>query len=346
MKLFLNRLLVSFKRSLISPYVYILASVLIALALVSALMPEKKSSAYIPIAILNLDESVVSSMMIEDLQDVPSVFTFYEVDSEEELYDDLMSGRADTGFIFPEDLIENSGSFRRIPDIREITTPSSTLPLMSSEEIFAQFFVKVAPNILKQIVEDSDVDFPDGYEQTIDDIYDQYMNGNTIYRLESLVNNEYDDITVEQKIAVPVYKFAGFFIWMAALLGTLCYLNDTDNKLYLRMTKPGRVFMGLILPAVHVLPVAVVSVISFVIAGIDFSLPRVFVYCVGVTLLAFIVAFFFAALPGQGKKSRTFSAILPTYLILSFVFGGVMFDLAVYSSVVRGISMFFPPYLF
>ena len=346
MKIILNRLYVSAKRSFKNPYVYFMAAILLILGIVSFVMPPKESSAYIPVAILNLDDSPRTKEAVEDLCDMTSIFHFYEVDNEAQMYSDIATGTANTGVIFPENMMESSGSLRSLPDIEIVTTPSSTLPLMSSEEVFMKLFPHFAYYVMIDTIERSDVDFPDGYEQELNRIMEEAMGSNTIYRLESLENADYDDIVTVEKLPIPVYKFAGFFIWMAALLGALSYLNDCDNKLYTRMSKGARVFMGLILPAVHVLPLLFVSLISFLIAQVEFSVGKIFLYGICVIVLAFVIATVFSLLPGQGKKSHALSAVLPTYLILSFLFGGVLINLSVYSPVLKAVSMLFPPYFF
>lgn len=346
MKLFINRLLLSAKRSFLNPYIYGMAVILITLAVVAAVIPANKSSAYIPVAILNLDDSEETASAVEELCGMGSVFEFYEVESEGEMYSDITTGKCNTGFILPEGLMENSGSMRRMPDITVITTPSSTLPLMSSEEVFMKLFPHFALYVLTDTVDSSDVSFPSGYEDAARTIFRTYIEGNTIYKLESLENTQYNEITNVEKIPIPVYKFAGFFLWMAALLGALSYLNDCDNKLYLRMSKVSRFFMGLILPAVHVIPVMVISVVSFLIADIEFPLMHMIVYSLVIIFIAFLLSAVIAALPGRGRKSSMFAAVLPTYLILSFLFGGALINLSVYSPVLRTMSMFFPPYFF
>ena len=344
MKIFLNRLLLSAKRSFLNPYIYGMAFILIALAVVSVAMPANKSSAYIPVAILNLDDSEDTAAAVEALCDMGSVFEFYEVESEAEMYSDIAAGKCNTGFILPEGLMESSGNMRRMPEITVIETPSSTLPLMSSEEIFMKLFPYFAVHVLTETVDSSDLSFPEDYKEAARRIFDTYIEGNTIYKLET--DTDYNEITNVEKIPIPVYKFAGFFLWMAALLGALSYLNDCDNKLYLRMSKGGRFFMGLILPTVHVVPVMVISVISFLIAGVEFDLLHVVIYSLAIIIVAFIVAAFVAMLPGRTGKSGMFAAVLPTYLILSFLFGGVLINLSVYSPVLRTLSMIFPPYFF
>ena len=346
MRIFLNRLYLSSKRSFLNPYLYGMAVILIALAIVAVAMPAQKSSAYIPVAILNLDDNEDTKAAVEDMCEMGSIFDFYEVETEAEMYSDLATGKANTGFILPEDLMDKSASMRTVPDIIVITTPSSTLPFMSSEEVFMKLFPRFALRIMYDTVERSDIAFPSDYESSLRDIFEMYLNSNMIYRLETLESIEYNEITNTEKIAIPVYKFAGFFLWMAALLGALSYLNDCDNKLYMRMNKGERLIMGLILPAAHVIPVIVIALISFLISGMEFSIGHVLFYSFTCILLAFVVASVIALLPMHGKKSGIFSAVLPTYLILSFIFGGVLMNLSVYSPVLRTVSMIFPPYFF
>lgn len=346
MRIFLNRLYLSSKRSFLNPYLYGMALILIALAVAAVAMPAHKSSAYIPVAVLNLDENEDTAAAVEDMCEMGSIFDFYEVESETEMYSDLATGRANTGIILPEDLMEKSGSLRTVPKIRVITTPSSTLPLMSSEEVFMKLFPRFALRVMYETVERSDVSFPGDYEDSLRDIFDMYLNSNVIYRLDTLESIEYNEITNTESIAIPVYKFAGFFLWMAALLGALSYLNDCDNKLYMRMNKAERLMMGLILPAAHVIPVVIISLISLLIAGYEFSPVHILVYSLVCILIAFVVASVIALLPLHGKKSGIFAAVLPTYLILSFLFGGVLMNLSVYSPVLRTVSMLFPPFFF
>lgn len=346
MRIFLNRLCLSSKRSFLNPYMYGMALILIALAVVAVAMPAHKSSAYIPVAILNLDDNRDTEAAVEDLCEMGSIFDFYEVGTESEMYSDLATGRANTGIILPEDMMDKSGSMRTVPKIRVITTPSSTLPLMSSEEVFMKLFPHFALRVMYLTVDSEDAPFRPGYEEDLRDVFEFYLDSNMIYRLDSLESIEYNEITNTEALSIPVYKFAGFFLWMAALLGALSYLNDCDNKLYMRMSKGERLVMGLILPAAHVIPVMIISIISLLISGYEFTLGHVLFYSLSCILLAFVISSVIGLLPLYGKKSGIFAAVLPTYLILSFLFGGVLMNLSVYSPVLRTVSMLFPPFFF
>jgi len=334
-----NRLVVMLKRSFLSPYIYVMAFILLSLSVVSVIIPESEASAYIPVAVLNLDDSDETALAVETLCDKTSVFSFYEVSGEEELYDDIVSGRANTGYIIPEDFMEKSVNLRRANEITLVVTPSSTLTAVSSEEVFNSLFRYIAFHILDSII---------SYENSdgLRDIYDSYMDGDAIFHLQSIENKEYEDITNTHKILIPVYKFAGYFIFMASLIGALAYLHDSDNKLYLKMSFTEKSLMGLILISVYVLPVTVVSVVAFLIAGISFSITRLIVFNIVNVLAAFILAALFSKLPGLGKKSRVFAAVLPSYLLLSFFFGGVLFDFTTLSPIINTVSHLFITYYF
>ena len=57
MRLFMNRLSVLAKRSLINPAMYVMSGVIILMALLAIFVPEKETSVYIPVALLNNDDS-------------------------------------------------------------------------------------------------------------------------------------------------------------------------------------------------------------------------------------------------------------------------------------------------
>ena len=85
MRLFFNRLYLSSKRSFMNPYIYGMAFILIALAVVSVAMPSHKSSAYIPVAVLNVDADEGTGEAVGELRAMGAVFVFSAVDREAQM---------------------------------------------------------------------------------------------------------------------------------------------------------------------------------------------------------------------------------------------------------------------
>lgn len=345
MKLFFNRLQVLSKRSLINPAMYVMAGAIIILALLVIFVPEKETSAYIPVAILNEDNSDETEKIVDELCSMNSVFSFYEVDDEEELYKDIASGKANTAYIFPKNFIEHLNDKGRKYDVKQVTTPASSFMFLSREEVFDKFYEYSC----RQIIVDTMSEY--GYEISIHDpdlerLFGIYIEDQSLFALESIGGTVYDAITRSEKIPIPLYKFAGFFIFTAALLGALAFLNDQDNRIYMRFKLIERIYLGLIQVAVFTFPAAIVSIICFLVSGTEFDPLHVILYTLIVTLIAFAVGTVMTLIPIRTARSKIFSAILPVYLILSFLFSGILMDLTNFGAALRTLSRLFPPSMF
>ena len=79
MKLFMNRLIVVIKRCALSPFMYVMASVLIILSMLAILIPESEKSVYLPVAILNKDDNEKTEEIVDSLCEMRSIFHFYHL---------------------------------------------------------------------------------------------------------------------------------------------------------------------------------------------------------------------------------------------------------------------------
>lgn len=345
MRLFFNRLSVLAKRSLINPAMYIMSGIILFLALLVIFVPEKETSIYIPVALLNEDDSEDTEKIVDTLCSKNSIFHFYEVDDEDELYNDLVSGKADNGYIFPKGFADNIVDGGRKYAIEQVTTPASGFVFLSREEIFGSFYEYGARQIISNTFADHGYEV-DAHDPEIERLFGKYLNEEYLFALESIEGTAYNAITRSEKIPIPLYKFAGFFIFTAALLGVLAFLNDQDNRIYMRFKLIERMYLGLIQVAVFSLPAMAVSIISFLISRTDFSILHVLVYTVLVTLIAFIFGTVLTLIPIRTARSRIYSSILPVYLILSFLFSGILMDLTNFGTTLRALSRLFPPSMF
>ena len=89
-----------------------------------------------------------------------------------------------------------------------------------------------------------------------------------------------------------------------------------------------------------------VSIFCFLISGTGFGLLHVLVYTLLVTFISFALGTVMTVLPIRTARSRIFSAVLPVYLILSFLFSGILMDLTNFGTALRTLSRLFPPSMF
>ena len=345
MRLFMNRLSVLAKRSLINPAMYVMSGVIILMALLAIFVPEKETSVYIPVALLNNDDSEATKEIVDGLCDMNSVFNFYEVDDEDELYEDLASGKANTAYIFPKDFTGNLTASGTKYDIKQVSTPASSFVFLSREEVFRSFYEISSRQIISNTFAKHGYDV-DPHDPRLKEIFQKYLGDDYLFALESVEGTVYNEITRTEKVPIPLYKFAGFFIFTAALLGTLAFLSDQDNRIYLRFGLIERIYLGLIQVSVFTLPALIVSVVCFLMSGTEFSPVHVVVYTLLVTLVSFVFGTVMTLLPIRTARSKILSSILPVYLIISFLFSGILMDLTNFGTALRTLSRLFPPSMF
>ena len=345
MKLFLNRLSVLAKRSLINPAMYVMSGVIVIMALLVIFVPAKETSIYIPVAVLNEDSSEDTEAIVDELCTMNSIFHFYEVDDEDEIYKDLASGKANTAYVFPKGFSEHLTASGSRYDIRQIATPASSFVFLSREEVFRNFYEYAARQIISETFAARGYEV-DAHDPRLQELFGKYMEDDFLFALESVEGSVYNALTRSEKVPIPLYKFAGFFIFTAALLGTLAFLNDQDNRIYLRFGLAERIYLGLIQVAVFTFPAMIVSIVCFIASRTEFSPLHVILYTLLVTLISFAAGTVMTLLPLRTARSRIFSSILPVYLILSFLFSGILMDLTNFGTALRTLSRLFPPSMF
>ncbi len=353
MKLSLQRFMIMEKRILRQPFIYIIAGVLIMLSLIYRLVPPEEKSASIPVAVLCMDGSEEAVGMLEDISNINSVFNFYSVADEDEMYSAIISGKADSGFIIPEDYLSKSTSVFTQQDIRVITTEGSVFPSLAADLLYSVTFKYSAYRILEKTVQDEDIYSELTSEngkltmeelmELMHDTYANYISSDSIFHLEDISGGKYSDIKDYSPIDIPIRKIGGFFIFAASLLGAATYLVDKDMGLFLKMDVKERLFMRLADILTITVPVSVITYFSILICypeetGTRFLL-HITVYMIISSAFAFIISLII-------RKSTLMKGVLPVYLVLTIIFGGIFFDLSSFSDSLKLISSLFIPYYF
>lgn len=338
------------KRTLKQPFFYIMAAVLVMLAILSRIIPESEKSTSIPVAVLCLDTSEDASDTVSDILTMNSIFDYYTVSSSDEMYHDIASGKADSGFIIPEDYYAGCTSYSTLQDIRIIVTDGSTFPSLAADEIYSVIFRYSAARILRDTIETEEIygEYSDKY--TTDEIadftlenYDQIISGDGIFHVEDISGGKYNELSIKQSVELPVKKLSAFFILTAALIGLLNFMNDKEYRLFIRMSGFGQFFMKLFEILALMLPVSIISYIAILVACPDekpiLLLMHMLAYLLIVCLFSFVIGLII-------RKSTLLKGVLPVYLILTLIFGGIFIDLSGFNALIRIISGFFPTFYF
>ncbi|MBQ9609325.1 MAG: ABC transporter permease [Lachnospiraceae bacterium] len=340
MKKFFIRFGIMLKRTVMQPFYIVMLGVLILLSVIYAMIPVEEKSLYISIALYCEDTSAEAEEFKNALITEQSVFSFYLVESEEKLKEDVVSGKANSGFIIPEDYIHKTGTDGYDKKIKEYTSPRSFLPRIAYEEIYEVMYRYTSNEMIKRQINDKYAYLEiDPY--IIDDVYFGYTEQKTIFSTNTEYG-EYKELTEETKTDIPIRKLAGLFIYIVAILGTAAYIKDRENNIYLLMSNKEKISLRFIHTLASILPMSVTTYFVMLIlreySPLE-SFVRLFVYIIAVAVVSLLFGMLF-------KKSKTFYRFLPVWLVLTLVLSGVLFDLGKYNIFMQYLARLFPPYYF
>ncbi len=340
MKLFLNRFGIMIKRTFKQPVYIIMLLLLLSLSILYTFIPSEKKSLYITAAVLCEDSSPEAGLFMEKLINSNSVFTFYEVESLEQLKEDVISGKANSGFAIPKGYIYDSALRDFDGFITEYVTAGSFLPMVAIEEIYVKIFKYTTFEILKQQLIEQDSSLINAISD-IKNTFENYNVEETLFNTDKEYD-EYANLTQNSKMELPIRKISGLFIYIAAILGTAAYITDRENNIYLLMSRAEKVSLRFIHIMASVLPLGITTFLIMLVLK-EMSPVRsalhVLWYMIVVSGVSLILGLLF-------KRSKSFYKILPILLVFTMVLGGVFIDVGKYSVLMDFLAKLCPPYYF
>lgn len=345
MKLFFNRFFIMLKRSITQPVNVAMLVILLLLAVIYRQIPASQKSLYLPVAVICEDEDPDMNAMVEDLCTTNSIFHFYKVDSKEAMYDEISAKNANFGILIPRGFTEKALNAGTDTPIQVYTTKASLLPSLSRDEIFMHIFRFVSVRVMKEEIEKSSLF--EGIDKTklfeaIDKVYQDFRNGNEIFRVEDTTGGVYNELTREEKVEIPVRKLAGLFILTAGLIGIATFLKDSDERLYLRLRGGERYYMRLLHIISCIIPMSVITwPVLWITEGGNglLLLGQVALY----TLVCIVYSLVLSILI---RSSSVYQKVLPILITMAIILGGVLFDVSSFDRTFRIVSMFLPTYYF
>ena len=168
MKMRFSRLLyMSVKRTLMSPILVLLLFSLPVITLItglhSRLSDDDSSDKKIPVAYFiygNTEDSdkETSGQKNDDRftplsnTDSDSMYSFHECDSEEMLKNEVMSGKAECGYLIPSDIFDTLATGDTKNKVQVYISPASTQTYIVNETVYAEIFKDLAPLLLRNYI--------------------------------------------------------------------------------------------------------------------------------------------------------------------------------------------------
>ncbi len=305
---FFNRFTIFTKRILIKKIYLIMLISLIILTAIYVVLPAKSQSTDIKIGIYCEDNVTYYTQTLNSLSEKNSIYTFYVVNSKEDLINDVNSQKAECGYYIPENFFKGyiEGNVSDNPIIQYVA-PTSILASAINETLYSVIMQVCSPEILTY-----SVDIPE-YNDELTSGLEAYMNSDEIFTIADVANGTLNHKTYEYKIDIPIYELSLILILTSGLMGLLLYYEELEKGLYTPLSKKTKFGIKLISITTAILPILIVGcVASSIVAGSLETFVSLGIYALIVFGFSIVLSLIF-------RKSKHLATIIPLILLISVI---------------------------
>ena len=178
-------------------------------------------------------ESAWNRKVAKELLSDTGSFGFYVSSSEEALREDVKAGRAECGYIFPEDLKERleTGDYKRC--IVLVSSPSTTAGRLSTEIVFSGLFTVWGRELLEAYAGEGEAfcGQKDVWEQ-LEPLYDRYLNNGSTFAFQYVTSGGSALEEPTLKTSPPARGIAAVFIFVMGLAAAVTVCEDIKKGLF------------------------------------------------------------------------------------------------------------------
>lgn len=338
------------KRQLKSVFFLILLILIPLLSWIVSGMDSLKEEQVNRVALFTRDEDEISMAAVSDLLSGSDCYEFHVCGSEEELMEEVRTGKSECGYIFNDKISERIEKEKYKECIIIVRKENSILADAVSETVFASFFKefcrKTAIDYVKNNEKFAGMD-PEGLIQ-LEGTFENYLIGNGTFKVEFEMLGEESSfaktqIIETQAMSFPLRNVMAVLIMAGSMLGVLNWLLDREMGVFAPMRHD---FICLSRPLYVFIPSALLgisTIFSMIAIGENSSILHeilaMLFYVILLTIVGTFCCYFL-------KKSFTVISAMPVLIIASLLVCPVFIDLSLYLPVIGILRKIFVPYYY
>ncbi|MGN0339235.1 MAG: hypothetical protein ACI4D0_01945 [Lachnospira sp.] len=296
------------------------------------------------------DEDEIAKGTVEQLIMSDGTITYYRADSQNTLYQDISSGKADFGYIIREDLSGRLDRKSYDEAIVMVAKEQSYITAISNEIVFKEMFRKYSARIAENYIvnlETKTVD-KDVLKGALRDKIERYSMdaGISYFRFEMLdseSSNAGDTTSLDNvSVSYPVRGVLGVLVMVAALCGAVFYRSDRKKGVFAALSFESVPLLAILYVLVPTSLFAVSAEITLAFTGIGafpYEMWRMFLYVLLLTAVAGILGLVV-------KNANVLAGAIPVLTVASLVFCPVFINLTGVVPVIRYICWLLPVYYY
>ena len=325
----LRYLLYCFKRTLKKPVNWLLLILLPVLTVLFLLLMDNENERALKVAVYTSEDNGFSSNIVDKLVHRDGIILFYACESEEELYRDVASGRAECGYVLPESLEENlnAGLKRNLVDL--VVSSSTTLSGLTNEIVYAELFEEYSLIILQDYLQNDSAYrtlYADDTLQSdvkIANLYRKYMANGSTFAFDFVGSySNYSSVT-RGLMLHSVTGLVGIIVLLGGFSGLFSYVGDEKNSRFSHVPLREKRILSLICLFCPVLIFWTAGALCLLISGYFTASAmwgRYILYGGLILLLCLIFRLFL-------RFRTVLSAIMTLYLLGCLIFTPIFIDI-------------------
>ncbi len=303
-----NRFIALTKRILYKKLYIAILLLMVLLTGVYEVLPAKSQSADIKVAMYSEDSTGHYENLVDYLGNINSIYTFYTVDSKDQLIKDVKSGYAECGYLIPDDFFQAyvTGTAWENP-VSLYVTPASTFHAVINETFFSAMVSICAEDILLYAVDNPD------WDEELKEGLEFYRNSPEVFTIADTTSGEFTFENMMYHINLPMAEIVSVLLLFSGLLGLLLFLHDSEKKIYVALPSSELLQVRTLLILTSIIPVAIMGTMClYVTFGfgpyVAFGLIAAIISFVVAMLLGFII-----------RKSTLLEKVLPLIMLTALI---------------------------
>ena len=381
---FSRLLFMSVKRTLLSPVFVLLLFFLPLITLITGIHErfsvDNKTEKKIPVAyfISANNEDSNDGYYPFTGSDTDSMYSFHECDSESVLRDEVLSGKAECGYVIPTDIFAVLATGDTKGKVQVYISPASTQTYIVNETVYAEIFKKLAPLLLRNyiyeysevrdriaLIDGNEINGKVFSEDVVYELYDDYStNGSTFSvvtdttesRPTSYTDNNNNGNSPDKKTsAASLRGLLSVLVMLCGFCGVLKYFDMADNPVLSAFKVRLCTIMSPLLLSMTVSESCLLLSALFgnknayalapgnPLQKLSFISGSVFISEISGLMIFMILCILLLLLLSYLIPERSlFCAFMPVYLLSALIFTPVFIDIPSLMPVFRFVKVLFP----
>lgn len=346
MKKILTWILLFQKRILKKP-MFQITILLIPILLFLLFTFNKSSDSLVRVALISGNDEY-SQNFVKDLLDSSNhVISYYQCYDESQMRKDVLTGKAECGYIMPDDMPQKIAQFssqKKQGIITAIVKKESISTKIVNEIIYGRLFSERAYPVLKDFINEKQPDrLTSAEDEKMYDTFSKYLIEPLMFSFEyadgsknDLLNN---DDSSHNYYMLPVRGILSVLILVSSMSGVLMLSNDDRKNTwgFIRLSK--RPAFNYFYIFMSILPIAICSLAAIFITGISTNVLNEIRLMVLYTLL---LTGFSSLLKALIKNIYVLCSLIPVTVLLSLIICPVFIDIGSIVPQARFVRLFLP----